>query len=61
MKDGTLVIPVVPLKDGALAHHLEFGPFPAKLFFLSVPVPFLRADEQLGHPREVVKTLKMIL
>ena len=54
MKDGTLSFPIVPHKDGALAHHLEVGPLPANFGFPSILGTFLGSDEELGRPREVV-------
>ena len=37
-----------------LSHHLEVSPFSDNFGFLSVPGPFLRSDEELGRPREIV-------
>ena len=57
MKDGILVFPVVPHKYGELVHHLGICPFPDNFDFYYVPGPFLRDDEELGCPREVVDIL----
>ena len=54
MKDGPLEIPVVTHKDGYLAHHLEVITFSANFGIPSVSGPFLRDDEELGHPRELL-------
>ena len=54
MKAITLGFPVVPHNSGVLAHHIESWPFPYNFGLSSVLVPFLRADEYLGRPREVV-------
>ena len=54
MKDGPLEIPVVTHKDGDLAHHLEVITFSANFGIPSVSGPFLRDDEELGHPRELL-------
>ena len=58
MKDGTLGFPIVPHRDGALAHNLEVGNFP---YNFTYPFPFLRDYEELGSHREVVENLKIIL
>ena len=54
MKDGPLGFTVVPHKDRAFYHQLELGPLPSDFTPSSVSGPFLRADEELGHSREVV-------
>ena len=59
MKDGPLWFSVLPHKDRAVSHHLEVGPFPSNFIFSSVPVPFLRYDEELGSSREVVNLFKI--
>ena len=58
MKDGTLVLPVVPYEDGSFDYHLEIGTLPSEFIFPSVTGPFLRSDEDLGYPKEVVDILK---
>ena len=57
-KDVTLRFPVVPHKYGAFAHHLETGHSPSDLSLPSVPGPFLRYDEEIGRPREIVDVFK---
>ena len=59
MKDSTLGFTVLPHKDGAFTHHLEVGPFPSDFISPSVQVLFLRVDEEIGRPREVVDVLKL--
>ena len=54
MEDGPLVFSIVPHKDGTFYHQLEVVPFPSDFIFPSVPVPFLRADDELGILREVL-------
>ena len=54
MKDGPLVFTIITHKDRAFVHHLEVGLFPYDFILPSAPGPFLRADEELGCPREVV-------
>ena len=58
MKDGPLWFPVVLNKNIAFSHHLEVGISPSNFIFVSVPGPFLRADEELGRSREVVDLFK---
>ena len=53
--------PGVPCEGGAFDHCLEIGPFPSKFIFPSVLGPFFRADEELGHSREVLDVLNIIL
>ena len=53
-----MAFPVVLHEYRAFAHHLEVGPFPSDYFFLSVPGPFFRNDEELGLSREVVYLFK---
>ena len=53
-----MVFPVFPQENGAFAHHLEERPLPYNLIFPSVPVPFLRADKELGCSRQVVDIFK---
>ena len=50
--------PVVLHKDRALTHHLEVSPFPSNFSLPSVPGLFLRADEELVRPGEVVDIFK---
>ena len=59
MNAGNLLFTVVPQKYRSFSHHLEVGPFPSKFFFSSILDPFLRYDEELGGPREVVDILKI--
>ena len=42
----------------SIYHHLEVGPFYPKFILSSIPGPFLRDDEELGHYREAVDLLK---
>ena len=53
-----MVFPVVTHKDISLAHHLKAGPFPSNFSFSSFLGLFLRDDEDLGCPREVVDVFK---
>ena len=57
--DSPLWFTVVPHKDVALAHHLEVGTFHANYDFPSVPGPFMRTGEDLGHSREVVEIFEI--
>ena len=50
---------MVPNKDRAIYHHLKVGPFPSDFISPSVQVLFLRVDEEIGRPREVVDVLKL--
>ena len=59
IKYGPFVFTVVPHKYVALFHHLEVGPFPENLGFPSIPGPFMRDDEYVGCPREVLDTLEI--
>ena len=58
MKDDTLWFTVVPQDDGEFTHHIELGNFPYNFIYPSVPDPFLRANEEIGHISEVVENLK---
>ena len=58
VKDGPLAFLVVPHNNGAFSHYLEVGPFSSEFIFTSVPIPFLRADEDLGCPRNVAEVSK---
>ena len=59
MKDGNLWFSVVPHKYVELDHHLEVGPFSYNFWFLPVSSPFLRDDEDLGRPWEVVEIFEV--
>ena len=52
---------IVPHKDGARAHHLEVVLSPAHFGSPSVSGPFIRADEDLGRPREVVDIIEVYI
>ena len=58
VRDGNLGFTVVTHKDVAFDYHLEVVPFPSGFSFPSVPVPFLKADEDLGRPGEVADLKK---
>ena len=58
MKYGHLGFPTVPHKYGLVSRHLEVCPLPTNFVFPSVLVQFMRADEDLRRPREVVDILE---
>ena len=58
MKYGPLVFTVIPHEDRAFPHHHEVVTYPSNFIFPYVLVPLLRADEELGSPRELVDVFK---
>ena len=52
--DGPLGFNVVTHKYVFIDHKLEVGPFPTNFGFLYVMGPFMRADNEIGCPREVL-------
>ena len=55
MKDSQLRCTNVTHYDGSFPHNFQVGPSLTNFFFPSVMGPFLRYDEDLGCPREVVE------
>ena len=58
MNYGPFEFSIVPHKDGAFPHHLEAGPFTSAFILTPILGPFLRNNEELGHPWEVIDILK---
>ena len=59
VKDGPLGFTIVPHKYVVLSHQREVGPIPSNFGFSSIPIPFLRADDDLVCPRKVVDILEI--
>ena len=61
MKDGPLGFTIFPHRDGVFDHHFKVGPFPSDLTKPYSPGPLLKADEELGRPRELVDIKKNMI